>query len=111
MIQTEIPLTTPSSCDDRLRVGGRVTTRAEDARGIPTQSHISPSVPVYEDLICPRVKVHGMVGCTYESEVNLLWTPHNLASVGVLRAQIPQAELQGYLAYKKQYTKIEHFPG
>ena len=28
-------------------------------------------------------------GCTYEASVNLLWTPHNLASVGALRAQIP----------------------
>ena len=26
--------------------------RAEDARGTPTQSHISPSVLVYEDMIC-----------------------------------------------------------
>ena len=38
---------------DRLRVGwlngGRGTTRAEDAQGKPTQSHISPSIPVYED--------------------------------------------------------------
>ena len=34
---------------DRLRVGG--TTRADDAQGTPTQSHISPSIPVYEDQI------------------------------------------------------------
>ena len=41
---------------DRLRVGllngflsGRGTTRAEDAQGTPTQSHISPSILVYED--------------------------------------------------------------
>ena len=40
---------------DRLRVGwlngfssiGRGAARAEDAQGTPTQSHISPSVPVY----------------------------------------------------------------
>jgi len=37
---------------DRLRVGwlnGRGTARAEDAQGTPTQSHISPSILVYED--------------------------------------------------------------
>ena len=33
---------------DRLRVGGG-TARAEDAQGTPTQSHISPSILVYED--------------------------------------------------------------
>jgi hypothetical protein len=27
--------------------------------------------------------------CTYEAEVNLLWTPHNPVSVCALRAQIP----------------------
>ena len=33
-----------------LRGGsGRGTTRAEDAQGTPTQSHISPSILVYED--------------------------------------------------------------
>ena len=31
-----------------LRVG-RVTTRAEDAQGTPTQSHISPRLLAYED--------------------------------------------------------------
>jgi len=29
--------------------------------------------------------------CTYEAEVNLLWTPHNLAFLCALRAQIPTA--------------------
>ena len=33
---------------DRLRVG-RGTARVEDAQGTPTQSHISPSMLVYED--------------------------------------------------------------
>ena len=28
---------------------GRGTTRAEDSQGTPTQSHISPSILVYED--------------------------------------------------------------
>jgi hypothetical protein len=31
------------------RCGGRGTTRAEVAQGTPTQSHISPNIPVYED--------------------------------------------------------------
>jgi len=35
--------------DDILRVGWLGTTRAEDAEGTPTQSQISPSIPVYEE--------------------------------------------------------------
>jgi len=48
-----------AASDNRRRVGrgttrawcpsGRGTTRAEDAQGTPTQSHISPSILVYED--------------------------------------------------------------
>ena len=38
----------------------------------------------------------NLSACTYEAQVNLLWTRHNLASLGALRAQIP-----GYLAHKK----------
>ena len=30
-------------------VHGRDTTRAEDVQGTPTQRHIAPSIPVYED--------------------------------------------------------------
>jgi len=30
-------------------LSGRGTTRAEDAQGTPTQSHISPSIQEYED--------------------------------------------------------------
>jgi len=42
---------------DRRRVGwltgfsGRGTTRAEDAQGTPSQSHISPSILVYEEYL------------------------------------------------------------
>ena len=44
---SEVPLY--SSLGDRLRVGsGRVAARAENAQGIPTQSHMSPSILVYE---------------------------------------------------------------
>ena len=44
----------------RLRVG-RGTTRAEDAQGTPTQSHISPSILVYEGYVWCRVSCteHG----------------------------------------------------
>jgi len=35
-----------SSC---VVIHGRGTTRAEDARGTPAQSHTSPSILVYED--------------------------------------------------------------
>ena len=34
--------------DDKLRVG-RGAVRAEDAQGTPAQSHISPSILVYEE--------------------------------------------------------------
>ena len=30
--------------------GGRGATRAEDAQGTPTQSHIAPSIRVHEDI-------------------------------------------------------------
>ena len=32
-----------------IDLSGRGTARAEDAQGTPTQSHISPSILVYED--------------------------------------------------------------
>ena len=34
-------------------LSGRGAARAEDAQGTPTQSHISPSILVYEDLVVP----------------------------------------------------------
>ena len=37
----------------RLTGRGRGTIRAEDAQGTPTQSHISPSILVYEDSARP----------------------------------------------------------
>ena len=37
------------SAIDRLRVSGRGTARAEDAQETPTQSHVSPSILVYEE--------------------------------------------------------------
>ena len=44
---------------DRLRV----TARAEDSQGTPTQSHISPSILVYEDELSPSADTFRRV-CT-----------------------------------------------
>ena len=49
-----------------IDLSGRGTTRAEDAQGTPTQSHISPSIPVYEDIIRFRAKT-----CAWVSGVGL----------------------------------------
>jgi len=53
-----------TSAGDRLRVGwlnefGRGTTRTEDAQGTPTQSHISPSILVYEETRQQMCWTHG----------------------------------------------------
>jgi len=39
-----------------FKVPGRGAARAEDAQGTPTQSHISPSILVYEDKGSKRVR-------------------------------------------------------
>ena len=44
----------PSPLHNPPYFSGRGTTRAEDAQGTPTQSHISPSTLVYEDNKPPR---------------------------------------------------------
>jgi len=41
------------------RLSGRGTTRVEDARGTPTQSHISPSILVYEEKRYPLLRIGG----------------------------------------------------
>jgi len=49
-------------------------------------------VPLYhQECHTSSDAYHGYLGSkgTYEAEVNLLWTPHNLAALGALRAQIP----------------------
>jgi len=38
---------------------GRSATRAEDAQGTPTQSHISPSMLVYEENALPGFGVYS----------------------------------------------------
>ena len=48
-----------TALDNRFRVGwlnlsGRGDTRAEDAQGTPTRSHLSPSILVYEDHLAGR---------------------------------------------------------
>jgi len=61
-----------------LCLSGRGTTRAEDAQGTPTQSHISPSILEYEE-----------------------YTP--LARhLGDQLVELDLAGIQGYLAHKKQ---------
>ena len=62
--------TDDTDTDDRLRVGllnrlsGRGTARAEDAQGTPTQSHISPSIPVHEDKT-DNLQVTMTLGATF----------------------------------------------
>ena len=43
-------------------LSGRSTTRAEDAQGTPTQSHISPSILVYEDQLEVRRYPRALAG-------------------------------------------------
>ena len=38
-------------------LSGRGTTRAENAQGTPTQSHISPDILVYEDYLYQYTKI------------------------------------------------------
>ena len=38
------------------QIYGRGAARAEDAQGTPTQSHVSPSILVYEDYILSKCK-------------------------------------------------------
>ena len=39
--------------------GGRGNARAEDAQGTPTQSHISPSMLVYADIMIASIRRHS----------------------------------------------------
>ena len=41
----------PARCFALFTVDWRGTTRAEDDQGTPTQSHVSPSIPVYAPLM------------------------------------------------------------
>jgi len=42
-------------------LAGRGTARAEDAQGTPTQSHISPSILVYEDKKALRSRLDTLL--------------------------------------------------
>ena len=57
---SEVPLyarcTLPGGGARLIRKG---TTRAEDAQGTPTQSHISPRILVYEENTTARMEVRG----------------------------------------------------
>ena len=59
-------------------LSGRGTTRAEDAQGTPTQSHISPSILVYEENA-----VFGCDGCG-----SLCFTVHHDAVATSLEIQV-----------------------
>ena len=70
------------SIRDRLRVSGRGTTRAEDAQGTPTKSHISPSVLVYEENDCTSLSsLPGLV-----LKVSLSRSSEKLGPAGVPRS-------------------------
>ena len=43
-------------------IAGRGTTRAEDAQGTPTQSHVSPSILVYEENLLDDPREEGPAG-------------------------------------------------
>jgi len=52
---------------EKAAFGGRGTARAEDAQGTPAQSHVSPSILVYED--CALYKLtHGQTQVLVEME-------------------------------------------
>ena len=63
----------------------------EPRRGTPIHMTLACAAEVWEagQLLSVSGLYGHLSGCTYEAQVNLLWTPHNLASVGALRAQIP----------------------
>jgi len=48
---------------------GRGTARAEDAQGTPTQSHISPSIQVYEENTFKRSELQSAVQIPDNSDV------------------------------------------
>ena len=52
----------PRRSKETVYIAGRGTARAEDAQGTPTQSHVSPSILVYEDTV---LAFH----CTYLSPI------------------------------------------
>ena len=65
------------SGSDRLRIG-RGATRAEDAQGTPTQSHISPSILVYEEKEQHRLISGGEACGAPEIEFGLIFEAHRL---------------------------------
>ena len=80
---SEVPLYPPPLHITReSKICGRGTTRAEDAQGTPTQSHISPSILVNEDYSDRK--------------------QHDLHPSSAYRCdRVTEQVLQGYLAHKK----------
>ena len=66
----------------------RGTTRAEDAQGTPTQSHISPSILVYEDTPEPPKAVPGTGVAGQRCEDRVL-TPNTVELIPTLGALFP----------------------
>ena len=66
-VTTRMTITTTITTLDKLRGG---TTRAEDAQGTPTQSHLSPSILIGEDKPLHEKR----------SAASLLLSPHFFAS-------------------------------
>ena len=72
---TSLPTSAPPA-------SGRVTTRAEDARGTPTQSHISPSILVYEEkpdagrILCGSGPLRGLHPKPYTLHTPTPYTLH-----------------------------------
>ena len=55
----------------RVSDSGRGTTRAEDAQGTPTQSHIPPNILVYEDKVLRIGRAGALWGVPPHGLVNL----------------------------------------
>ena len=67
----------PLSSHDRLRIGciigpGMGTTRAEDAQGTRTQSHIPPSVLIYDEKWCFKSRFFEVNSPTHPSTYSSL---------------------------------------
>ena len=73
-----------------------VSVSVKESNGNPKLAHATSQAGTSERRVSqgysPRAPI--LRGCTYEAYVNLLWTPHNLASLGALRAQIPTGLVQ-----------------
>ena len=80
------------------------TTRAEDAQGTPTQSHISPSILVHEDnrlRVGPHTRGTSQKTANAREELQGYLQNLRFTSVSILRSKV--YGVQGYLSYKKTH--------